>query len=99
MASYAGDKNYQGSSSGTVALTTSKAPTTLTLSGNPSPGIWGQQVTLSASVGPYPDQGHMTDGESVTFYDGKTNIGSTLLSGGVATLTTSSLKVGTHYLR
>ena len=71
----------------TPATLTSSA-TTLTSSLNPSQ--WGQSVTFTATVTPSTATG------SVTFLDGSTVLGTAALSGGVATLPTSTLAVGTH---
>jgi hypothetical protein len=67
--------------------------TTTTLSSAPNPSTKGQAVTFTASVssgvGPPPD------GEIVSFMKAKTILGTGSLSGGTATFTTSTLKVGT----
>ncbi|MEN6369305.1 MAG: Ig-like domain repeat protein [Thermotogota bacterium] len=54
--------------------------------------MYGQQVTLTATVTPSAATG------SVTFYDGASSLGSETLSGGVATLQTSALAAGDHSL-
>jgi hypothetical protein len=67
--------------------------TTTELSSNLNQAVYGQAVTLKATVtpsGPYALTG------KVKFMDGTTGIGSATLSGGVATLTKSKLVVGTH---
>jgi len=67
--------------------------TSLATSGSPSP--YGQPVTLTATVSPAP----ATVGETITFYEGATAIGTgTNNAGGVARLTTSVLAAGTHSL-
>lgn len=64
--------------------------TTLVSSLNPS--FYGQMVTLTATVtsklGPPPD------GETVTFMSGPNTLGTGMLSGGLASFTTSSLPAG-----
>ncbi len=66
-------------------------PTSMTLSSSPNPSTRGQAVTFTAvitsEVGPPPD------GEVVTFLKGKALIGTATLSGGSASLTTSTLKL------
>lgn len=69
--------------------------TVLTSSANPS--YFEQPVTFTATIssiaGPPPD------GETVTFYDGSTSIGTGMTSGGVVKLTTSALDVRTHTIK
>ena len=67
--------------------------TSLTTSGSPS--TYGQPVTFTAIVSPAP----ATVGETISFYDGATAIGTgTNNASGVATLTTSALAAGPHSL-
>jgi hypothetical protein len=93
-ASYGGDGNFFGSASSSLTQTvlagTISTATVLTSSLNPS--AYGQQVTLSATVS--PSSGAIG---TVTFKDGASVLGTSALGAvGVATLTTSSLAVGTH---
>jgi len=66
-------------------------PTTTSLSAAPNPAPAGQTVTFTATItGSSP-------GGTVQFKDGATNLGSpAIVTGGVATLATSTLTVGTH---
>jgi hypothetical protein len=67
--------------------------TTTTLSSSQNPSVHGQAVTFKATVGssgPNPPTG------TVRFIDGTTWLGVATSSGGVATLITSRLAVGTH---
>jgi hypothetical protein len=69
-----------------------KNSTTTALSSSPNPSAYRQAVTFTATVtsaGPTPTG-------KVKFMDGTTTLNSVTLSGGVATLTTSKLAVGTH---
>ena len=77
--------------SSTATVTVNPAATTTTLTASPNPSIFGQTVTLKATV---------TAGASgsVNFLDGTTSLGTATLSGGTATLTTSQLIVGSHTL-
>ncbi len=76
------------------ALTVSGAATTTTLSAPGSAG-YGAGVTLTATVASTAG----TPGGIVTFYSGSTSVGTgTLNGGGVATLTTTTLPVGTDTL-
>ena len=57
---------------------------------------YGSSVTLTATV---TEAGSGVSGETVTFYDGETSLGTgTTNSSGVATLSTSSLSIGSHSL-
>ena len=64
-----------------------KSTTTITSSLNPS--VYAQPVTFTAVVAPAP-----ADGETVTFWQGKTSLGTGTLSGGNATYTISTLAAG-----
>ncbi|HEV7765634.1 MAG TPA: M36 family metallopeptidase [Thermoanaerobaculia bacterium] len=66
--------------------------TSLSTSANPSP--FGSSLTLTATV---TSIGGTPTG-TVTFFDGATNLGSSPLTAGVATLSTSSLSLGLHSL-
>ncbi|MGA9307262.1 MAG: Ig-like domain repeat protein, partial [Candidatus Sulfotelmatobacter sp.] len=63
--------------------------TTTTLSSSPNPSVYGESVTFTAVVSPAPP-----DGETVTFLQGKTTLGTGTLSAGTATYTTSMLAAG-----
>jgi hypothetical protein len=80
-----------------VLINTSFTPTKTTLISSQNPSNFGQAVTFTATLTGQQgfDKGAPTG--TVSFYDGTTNIGnSNLNSSGVATLTTSTLSVGTH---
>jgi hypothetical protein len=101
-ASYSGDSIFLTSLSSTIPLLAAPTPTTLTLSVAPtSATLIGQNVSLTATLSPYTvgPPTTTTDGESVKFYNGTTLIGSGTLSGGVATLSTTSLPSGTEPLK
>jgi hypothetical protein len=63
------------------------------LSSSPNPSIYGEMVNFTAVV--TSSLGAPPDGEVVTFMKGKTVLGTGTLSGGSASFTTSTLKVGT----
>jgi len=75
----------------TLALTATT--TTLTPVPTPNPSIFGEPVTLSASVS--SSGGTPSSGETVTFMSGTTSLGTATLTSGAASLTTTSLPVGT----
>ena len=71
-------------------------PTTLTLSANPSNATVGQQVTLTATLSPFSAGSNSTNGETVTFYNGGTVLGTGTLTGGVAQYATSALTASSN---
>jgi hypothetical protein len=91
-ATYAGELNFK-SSYGFVTQIVESYPTTTALASSPNPSTHGHPVTFTATVtssGPNPPTG------KVAFKDGTSGIGSAVVSGGVATLTKSTLAAGTH---
>jgi large repetitive protein len=93
---YAGNTDFNGSTSNTLTHTVNKANTQTTLASTPSSGP-GEEVTLSASVAVLaPGAGTPTG--TVQFFDGATALGSPVpLSGLTATRKTAWLD-GTHSL-
>jgi uncharacterized repeat protein (TIGR03803 family) len=90
-ATYSGDTNFQGITTSTIEEQVTVATTTsLTTSGSPS--VVGQTVTFTAAINP----ANIPNGDTVTFYDSGTSIGSATTTSGSAALSTSSLSVGTH---
>jgi hypothetical protein len=80
-----------------VLINTSLTGSTTTLASSQNPSHFGQAVTFTATVTAQQGFYKGTPTGTVSFYDGTTNIGnSNLNSSGVATLTTSTLSVGTH---
>jgi poly(3-hydroxybutyrate) depolymerase len=71
------------------SLSAALTKTTTTLSSSLNPSVYGQAVTFTAVVAPAPP-----DGETITFLQGKTTLGTGTLSGGTATYTTSTLAAG-----
>ena len=74
-----------------------ETPTTTTLSSSPNPSAYGQAVTFTAVV--TSSIGAPPDGETVTFMEGTTILGTGVLSGGSASFTTSALPAGTDYIK
>ena len=68
----------------------SQASTTTTVASSLPSSAFGQSVTFTASVTPSGATG------TVQFFDGANPLGSLVLSGGTASLTTSALAVGPH---
>jgi hypothetical protein len=88
-ASYAGDTNYNSSTSPAVNQTVLPTTTT-TVASMPSPSVVGQPVTLTAGVS--STAGVPTG--TVVFMSGTTALGTATLSGGVASLVTTALTFG-----
>ena len=99
-ASYQGDVYYASSSSQTLGLAVQRT-TTSKVKAIQTSTLFGQSVTLTATVGVSSPGGGTPTG-TVTFMDGSTVLGTGTLStsGGVttATLTTTKLPVGTRSL-
>jgi hypothetical protein len=94
-ASYGGDGNFNGSTSGAVNQTVNQDGTTTTVASSVNPSSSGQSVTFTATV-TANSPGSGTPTGTVTFLDGGASIGSGTLSGGTATFSTSALSVGNH---
>ncbi len=96
---YGGDTNFSGSTASAISQSVSQASTTVSVTSATSPAVYGQSVTLTATIGVVgPAAGAPTG--NVNFYDGATLLGTGTRSvvGGVvqATFTTSSLAIGGH---
>ncbi len=88
------DDNYATSTSTPLTLPVQNTTTT-TLTSSPRTAYYGESVTLSTTV----SNGTSTAATGlVTFFDGSTQLGIVALSGGVASLTTSSLPLGTDVI-
>ena len=87
-----GTTNWVSVASGNVILTVQLLTTnTLTLSAGSNPSTYGSNVTFQAAISPAP-----ANGETVTFLDGVTTLGTGTLASGVATFTTNALVFGSH---
>lgn len=97
-ASYAGDSNNAAGISAPVVVTINKISTTTKISSSQNPASGGASLVLQASVTPASTNsvaGSLSG--TVTFMEGSTVLGTgTVTSAGVATLTISSLTVGSH---
>lgn len=98
----AGNKNITvfnnggGGISNSLTFTVNKASTTTALASSINPSVYGQSVTLTATV-TVNSPGSGTPTGSISFKDGVVTIGSGALNGlGQATLSTSTLDVGSH---
>lgn len=87
---YSGDAHNLGSTSATVNQVVQQAASAAKLTASPNPSTVGQSVTFTAKI----SSPTVTPTGPVTFSEGKTVLGTTQLSGGKATFTSSSLPVG-----
>jgi len=94
IAVYDGDVDHEGSIGDPVSQVVQKAQTTSGLVSAPNPSLFGQTVSVVASVVPSTATGF------VTFYDAPTMtiLDSLPLVGGMATTTVASLAAGVHVL-
>jgi hypothetical protein len=89
---YQGDGHYRQSASAPVSVTVARAGTTTALTASPNPAPPGSPVELTAAVS--PATGSETPGGTVEFFAGGASLGSGMLSGGKAVLTTSMIPLG-----
>lgn len=90
---YSGDSNYQPHTT-SFTQTVQKAATSIQLTSTPASPNLGQTMTLTAAV---IFEAAVAPTGSMTFLDGTTQLGTTVLNeSGIATFTTSALTAGTH---
>ena len=94
-ATYVGDANYATSTSTpATVVTVAQGTTTTTVSFSPTLPVYGQVVTLTATITPGATGAASPTG-TVDFFNGSTLIGTGTVTNGVATLNTTALPVGT----
>jgi Bacterial Ig-like domain (group 3)/Beta-propeller repeat len=81
-----------GRTDGFVSKIDPRVATVTVLSSSPDPSTYGQAVTFTAVVS--SAVGAPLDGETVAFMRNSTTLGTATMSGGSASFTTSTLKVG-----
>jgi hypothetical protein len=91
-ANQAGNTNYVAAAQVTQSIVVNQAASAVRLASGANPSFMQNAVTLTATV----SSSAGTPTGSVSFLDGSTPLGSGTVSGGVATLTISSLAVGSH---
>ena len=97
VANYTSDSTNFLASSGSANQQVDMASTMTGLASSASPSVFGQAITLTATVAAIaPGAGTATG--TVTFTDGAATLTSTSLTGGHATFNTAGLAVGTHSL-
>jgi hypothetical protein len=97
-ATYLGDLNFARSTAEPLTQTVNRAKTTTHVTSSANPSVWGQPVTLTATVSVVaPGAGNPTG--TITFTDGTTVLGSAPVgpdTGEQASVTTEALGVGPH---
>jgi hypothetical protein len=93
-----GDANFLGTN-GSFTFTVSKIPTQTGLQVSPNPAVFGQSVTMTATVTHATGPG--TPGGTVTFADGSTTLAVVAVTNGpagsaTASFSTSALSAGSH---
>ncbi len=92
---YAGDNNFANSSAGLISQVVNQAVTITELTTSVASSVFGQMVSLKATVSAKaPGSGPATG--RVNFFAGATSLGSIGLNEGVAILYRSTLTVGSH---
>jgi len=95
-AQYAGNASFLSSTSAAVSVTVSSQATTTSLTASPNPVLTGQTLTLTAAV---QGSGNTAPGGTVSIMSGSTPLGTAPVNAsGVATLTITTLAVGTYSL-
>jgi hypothetical protein len=94
-ASFGGDSNFVGSASATLTQTVNQASSLTTVVASPSSAVFGQQLTINATVTAVaPGAGTPTG--AVTFLDNAKSLGTVTLNNGSASFAISSLVIGNH---
>jgi hypothetical protein len=94
---YSGDSNFSSSTSAAVSVTVSnpvKIATITSLAASATQLTTGQSVTFTASI--TPQSGSVPPTGSATFLDAQTQIGTSPLSAGTSSFTSTGLSAGTH---
>ena len=89
---YGGDSTFTGSTSGVLVETVNKPNTTAVATSSLNSSIFGQSVTLTASV-TVAAPGSGTPTGTVTFLDGSSTLATVVLATGTASFSTSNLNV------
>jgi hypothetical protein len=93
---YSGDSTFATSIGSVPSQTVNKDNTTTTVTSSANPGVFGQTFTFTATVAAASPGGGTPTGSVTFFVDGVPQLPTATLSGGVATLTSTSLTVGNH---
>src|SRR5207249_3916572 len=96
-AAYGGSATFAASTSAAVNQVVNAGNSTTSLTATPNPSITGQAVTLTATVSAVAPATGVPTG-TVTFRDGVTVLGTATLVNGSASISISTLAVGSHPL-
>lgn len=92
---YAGDGNYLAAGSSPVQVTVGKGTATITVATGPATPVFGQPVTLTATLAAAaPAVGTPTG--TIAFRDGSAALGEVAIAGGTASVTVATLSAGSH---
>jgi polygalacturonase/sugar lactone lactonase YvrE len=91
-ANQAGNANFAAAAQVTQSIVVNKAVPAITLQSSGNPALVQNSITLTAAV----SSSITAPTGSVAFMDGSTLLGTGTITGGVASLTTASLAVGSH---
>ena len=94
-AQYLGDSNYGGSTSPAVTVTVGQSASSTTLIPSTLTPVFGQSVTLSATVQAVAPGAGVPSG-MIQFMNGTTLLGTTSLSSGTGSIVTSTLALGAN---
>ena len=89
---YSGDTNFNASTSAALSQTVNKANVTIALGSSLDPSTYGDSVMFTATT----TGAFGAPSGTVTFKDGGVAFATSALSGGIATVATSTLSVGAH---
>ena len=94
ITNYSGDAKYAPSSGSMNEQIVTLVPIKTTLISSPNPSVYGRAVTFTTNV--TSSAGVPPNGETVTFMNGATALGTGTLSSGTASFTTSALPAGSY---
>jgi trimeric autotransporter adhesin len=92
---YSGGTDFLGQTSTATTLTVGQASTATTISSSPTSPVFGQEVTITATVA-VVSPGVGTPTGTVEFMNGSTPLGTATLTNGVGSVNTSILPVGNN---
>ncbi|TXK70054.1 Ig-like domain-containing protein [Paenibacillus sp. N3.4] len=97
-AEYSGDELYLPSISNSLSQVLLKIPTTTALTASPVTSQYGEAINLTATVTNQLASSYLPNGGNADFMENGTKLGEATVVNGIASMTISSLAVGTHAL-
>ncbi len=95
-ATYNGDATFAVGTSAALSQTINPTPTTTSVTSSATPSPLGAPITFTATTAAAPPGAGAPSSGKLRFYDGAVLLGTKTPATGVASLTTSSLSLGTH---